>query len=123
MFLHNVNQVVQRLVAEENLAFPVLNIALEIKRRRLVDSEIRESFWDSVAHFLGHAEKMVDRIATGKDNTRVFRKFDVLLSQLACGDIIQFDKLLKFEVHTILLHHLGIRRLRYVDWLWLRHQN
>ena len=119
VFLHDFNQVAQGLVAKENLPFPILHITLEIKGCRFVDAEILECLRNRVAHFLGHAEEMVDGVTARKDDARVFRQFDMLLAKLACGDVIKFDKLLEPEVHAILFHHVGIGCFRNVGRLWL----
>ena len=123
MLLHDVDEVVEGLVAVENLALAVLHIALQVEGRRLVDAEIFQRFGHCVAHFLGDAEEMVDGIAAREDDASVFGEFDVFLSEFARGDIIKFDEFLKSEVDTILFHHVSKRRLRYICRLGLRHQN
>ena len=119
MLLHDVDQVVQSLVAVKHLPLPILHITLQVESRRFVDAEILQSLGNGVAHFLSHPEKMVDGIAAGEDDGSVFRKFDMFLTKLACRDIIELDELLESEVHTVFLHHVGKGCLRNVGRLGL----
>jgi hypothetical protein len=88
-----------------------LDITLEIESGRLVDAEVFQGLGNSIAHFLGHPEEMVDGIATGKDNGGIFREFDMFLTEFACRDVIEFDKLLKSKADSILLRYITERCL------------
>ncbi len=123
MLLHDLDQVVQGLVAEEDLSLPVLHIALQIERRRFVDAEILQGLGDGITHFLGDAEEMVDGVSAREDDAGVFRQLDVFLAKFARGDVFEFDEFLESKGHAKLFCHVTIGCFGKVCGLWLRHQN
>ena len=119
VLLHDVYEVVKGLAPVEHLALAVLHVTLEIESCRLVDAEILQCFGNSITHFLGHSEEMVDGVTASEDDGSVFRKLDMFLAEFACRDCVKFDELFESNVHAILLRHVGKRRLRNVGRLGL----
>lgn len=93
VFEHEGKQVVNlACIAVEDFALAVLDVALDIKRYGLCNTEILHVFGDIDAHLLAELEEIVDGVAAGEDYSCMVEDVYTLSTKLTWGKTLNFDK-------------------------------
>ena len=101
VLLHHVYEVGEVLVAEENLAFTVLDVVLEVECNGLCRAEILHRVGYQLAQFLGHAEEMVNGVLAIEDNGGVLGEMDTGFAELGGREADHFEEFIKGKVEAV----------------------
>ena len=89
------------LVSEEDLAFAVLGIVLQIEGNGFGGAEVFHGFGDDLAQFLGHPEEMVDRILAAEDDGSIITQVDPVFAEIRGADSYDFKKFVESEINVV----------------------
>ena len=123
VFAHDLDEVGEVLVAEEDFAFAVLDVVLQVESDGLGGAEVFHVLAYGFAQLFEHAEEMVYRVLAVEDDGGVFADVDACFSELGDGDAHHFEEFEKGDVNIVLVDEVSVRRFLQIDGCRLRNQD
>jgi len=93
---------VQPIRSIEYLTFAIKDKFLEIQSHRLSDTEILRVLRNADLHLLTDAEEVIDRIPTGKDDSRELGNIDFLLAEILARNRFKANERIKSQLDVVL---------------------
>ena len=111
MFLHRRDEVDETACrGEENLAFAVNDIFLEVIGDGFRCAEIFHCHRNGDSHLFAEMEKMVDGAAGGEDNRGEIRNVYLLLAEFLGRQSFNFDKLTEYKLYIVFAGNVVVGR-------------
>src|SRR5436190_19189461 len=105
---------IRSISAIKNFTFPVQNKFLQIQSHSFSNAEILCILGYIDLKFLACAEKMVNSIPAGKNNSGIILYFDLLFTELLGRNSFQTNEGVEIKFHIIFSSYIKVCSLRYI---------